>query len=89
MSTQHFYPEMGEAKPQNVSGEISHSHYGKHYFVKTPMELKGRGIVFIDTYNENNCNNPAKFGWNNYKVTNRAMEILEAKYEFSMELLLD
>ncbi len=89
MSISYYYPEMNDPKPSNVDGEISRAYYGKHFFVKTPLELKGRGIKLIDTNDENNCNNPAKYGWNRYKVTNRAMEILEANYNFSQELLLD
>lgn len=88
MSFQTYYPEMSQAKPENVVGEVSLSHYGKHYFVKTPLELKGRGIVLEDVYTAENCNNPAKVGWRRYKVTLRAMDQLNTRYNFAYELLL-
>jgi len=76
MSIKYYYPEMDQPKPDNVVGEVSHAYGGDHYFVKTSLELKGRGIKFVG-------------GLDMYRVTNRAMEILEAKYDFSQELLLD
>ena len=89
MSISFYYPEMNEVKPVDVVGEVTRAYYGKHYFVKTTLELKGRGISLEDTYNESNCNNPDKYGWNRYKVTNLAMDKLSSKYNFSQELLLD
>jgi hypothetical protein len=88
MSFQTYYPEMNETKPENVQGDVSLAHYGQHYFVKTPLELNGRGVTLEDVYTADNCNNPAKFGWNRYRVTVRAMEKLNARYDFVMELLL-
>ena len=88
MSFKTFYPEMNERKPEDVAGEVSLAHYGKHYFVKTPLELKGRGITLEDVYTETNCNNPAKYGWNRYRVTLAAMDKLNARYSFAYELLL-
>lgn len=41
-----YTPEMGQRKPE-VRMEASLSYYGKHYFVDTPLELKGRGITEI------------------------------------------
>ena len=36
----HLYtPEMGERKPETVM-EAQLSHYGKHYYINTPLELK-------------------------------------------------
>ena len=88
MSFQTYYPEMSETKPENVQGDVSLAHYGRHYFVKTPLELKGRGVTLEDMYTADNCNNPAKFGWNRYRVTVKAMEKLNETYDFSMEILL-
>ena len=42
-----YTPEMGQRKPE-VKMEASLSYYGKHYFVDTPLELKGRGITEIE-----------------------------------------
>ena len=88
MSFQTYYPEMNETKPENVQGDVSLAHYGRHYFVKTSLELKGRGVTLEDVYTADNCNNPAKFGWNRYRVTVKAMEKLNAQYDFAMEFLL-
>lgn len=38
-----YTPEMGQCKPE-VKMEASLSYYGKHYFVDTPLELKGRAL---------------------------------------------
>ena len=86
---QHYTPELGQAKPESVQGEVSLSHYGRHYYVKTPLELKGRGITWSDTYTPANCNNPAKYGWNTYRVTEKAMEKLNTQFDFAYESLLD
>lgn len=88
MSFQTYYPEMNETKPENVQGDVSLAHYGKHYFVKTPLELKGRGISLEYVYTAENCTNPDKFGWNDYRVTLKAMEKLNAQYNFAMVILL-
>jgi hypothetical protein len=88
MSFKTHYPEMNQSKPENVQGEVSLAHYGKHYFVKTPLQLKGVGVTLEDVYTASNCNNPAKFGWNRYRVTLRAMEKLNARFDFAYELLL-
>ena len=39
-----YTPEMGQRKP-DVKLEARLSHYGNHYIVDTPLELKGRGIT--------------------------------------------
>ena len=41
-----YTPEMGQRKPE-VKMEASLAYYGKHYFVDTPLELKGRGITEV------------------------------------------
>lgn len=53
--------------------------YGKHYFVNTVVELKGRGITFIDQ----------RDGFNRYQVANLAFEKLQKQYTISMECCLD
>jgi len=76
MSISYYHPEMGDAKPENVVGKVSRAYGGNHYFVETSLELKGRGIKFVESLGA-------------YKVTNRAMDILKEKHDFSQELLLD
>ena len=85
-----YTPEMGDRKPF-VKMEASHGHYGKHYYVDTTAELKGRGIEFIKTYKDGDftTRNFYKVGWNEYRVTNNAFDKLEKQYSISMECLLD
>ena len=45
---------MGQRKPE-VKMEASLSYYGKHYFVDTPLELKGRGITEIEAHWIDGC----------------------------------
>ena len=49
-----YTPEMGQRKPE-VKMEASLSYYGKHYFVDTPLELKGRGITEIEAHRIDGC----------------------------------
>ena len=44
-----YYPEMGEAKPL-AQIEASLGHYGKHYFLRTPLTLSGRGVELLGQY---------------------------------------
>lgn len=91
MSIQGYYPEMGEAKPENVVGNVTLSHYGKHYFVETPLALSGRGITHEGVLQAKNLTlrGQYKAGWNTYKVTTRAMDALARQYNFASEYLLD
>ena len=86
-----YCPEMGEKKPENVQGRVSLGHYGKHYFLDTPLDLKGRGIEFLRKYKPADLTPQGQYkvGWNQYKVTLRAMEQLAALYNFSRESVLD
>lgn len=72
-----YYPEMSETKPE---GQIDArlSHYGKHWFLRTTLELKGRGIKFEETSN----------GQNRYKVTEKAFERICEQYDVVSENLL-
>lgn len=85
-----YTPEMGDRKP-NCQMEASLSHYGRHYFVDTPLDLKGRGIEHLNTYAEKDFVKPGnrKIGWHQYKVTTRAFEALQAQYSIGYEMLLD
>lgn len=75
-----YYPEMGDQKPE-CQIEAQMSYYGKHYHLKTALELKGRGIT-KDTgdYGDN---------LNRYTVTKLAYEKLEKLYTISYRCLLD
>ncbi len=84
-----YTPEMGGQKP-NCQMEASKGYYGKHWFIDTPLELKGRGIEFIKKYQEKDfCSKDHRAGWNEYRVTNRAFEKLQEQYTISQELFLD
>lgn len=82
-----YYPEMGEPKPESQI-EAALSHYGKHWFLKTPLTLKGRGIKHLATYTAITINNPAKIGWHRYQVTEAAFDKLCREYAVSTESLL-
>ena len=85
-----YTPEMGQEKPV-CQMEASRSYYGKHMYIDTPLELKGRGITFLKKYSEKDFYNPNdhKVGWNHYQVTNRAYGKLKEQYTISMECMLD
>jgi hypothetical protein len=73
-----FTPEMGQRKP-NCQMQVSIGHYGG-YYIRTKIELKGRGINLVDT---------SETGVNRYKVTDNAYEKLKSEYSISMESNLD
>lgn len=72
-----YTPEMGQRKP-NCELQMSIGHYGG-YFIRSKIELKGRGIKLIDSHN----------GTHRYKVTDLAFEKLEQQYSISYESNLD
>lgn len=84
-----YTPEMGQKKPEGCQMEASRAYYGKHFFIDTPLQLKGRGITFLKQYKPGDLYNDKKNGWNHYQVTNRAFEKLKEKYSISMECCLD
>lgn len=83
--------EMGQQEPAGCQMEASLSYYGKHYFIDTPLELKGRGISFIRKYSAKDFTNPnnKKIGWNEYQVTKLAYEKLKSQYAISYKCSLD
>jgi DNA (cytosine-5)-methyltransferase 1 len=85
-----YHPEMGDAKPE-AQIEASLSHYGRRYFLCTPLELKGRGIEKIGTLKSGDLTPTAqhKVGWHDYKVTEKAFEKICQQYSVSYEMLLD
>lgn len=80
-----YHPEMGEAKPV-AQMEARLSHYGRHWFIYTPLTLKGRGIVAQGVFI--GVPGSRRNGWNQYKVTEKAFAALEAKYRIASEMLL-
>ncbi len=82
-----YYPELGDRKPE-VKMEASLGHYGTHYYVDTPLDLKGRGIVRVGTSWVPGCQKDVE-GWKSYRVTLKAFEKLKKQYPISMECLLD
>ena len=82
-----YYPELGERKPE-VKMEASLGYYGTHYYVDTPLDLKGRGITPLDASWVPGCQKEVE-GWKSYRVTKKAFEKLKAEYPIAMERLLD
>ncbi len=88
MSHTAYYPEMSEVKPVGQI-EASLSHYGKHWFLRTPLALSGRGVSLVDTYTEANTVPGSRcLGWNRYKVTESAFERICEQYEVVSEMML-
>lgn len=86
-----YTPEMGQEKPEGCQIEASLSFYGKHYFLDTPLELKGRGITFIKKYSADDLTAAGQYktGWNEYRVTKNAYEKLKTQYAISYKSCLD
>ena len=85
-----YTPEMGDLKPM-AQIESSLGHYGKHYYLDTPLELKGRGIELLKQYKENDfhASGQYKVGWYSYCVTLNAFCKLKTLYSISSKHLLD
>lgn len=85
-----YTPEMGEGKPA-CQMEATRACYGKHWFVDTPVEIRGRGITFLKKYAETDFCDPSdhRVGWNEYQVTKNAFEKLKVQYSISHEVCLD
>lgn len=84
-----YTPEMGHQKPE-CQIEAQRSYYGKHFYLDTPLQLKGRGITFIKKYSEKDfIKSDHRIGWNEYKVTELAFEKIKKSYSVSMKSFLD
>ena len=85
-----YYPEMGEARPADAAIDAQLSHYGKHYFLKTPLVLTGRGVEHLGTLTSAQLTPAAqhKVGWHEYKVTVRAFEAICRTHKVASESLL-
>ena len=79
-----YHPEMGEEKPA-AEIEASLSHYGRHWFLHTPLTLSGRGVKRLDTEPQDG---QRRAGWHRYKVTEKAFEILSQQHRVVSESLL-
>jgi hypothetical protein len=85
-----YYPEMHEKRPDCSQIEARLGHYGRHWYISTPLVLKGRGIRHLRTLTPEMLT-PAgqrRAGWHEYEVTERAMSKLEAEYVVTTEMLL-
>lgn len=75
-----YTPEMGQKQPEECEMQAGLCYYGGHYWIKTKLELKGRGIT---------RNEPSRDGYNNYTVTKLAYSKLEKQYKIAYESNLD
>lgn len=75
-----YTPEMGQQKPSGCEITAGRCYYGGHYWLKTRLELKGRGIVKNESLPD---------GFINYTVTERVFEKLKKEYRISYECSLD
>lgn len=75
-----YTPEMGQKEPEGCQMQAGLCYYGKHYWIRTRLELKGRGIT---------KNEPSENGLKNYTVTLKAFEKLKTQYAISFESCLD
>ena len=84
-----YMPEMGEKKPENVQGNVSL--WGDHYYIETPLTLKGIGIKFDTVLEAKNLTPQGQYkaGWNVYRASTKAMDKLRNQYDFARESLLD
>lgn len=82
---QGYHPEMNEKRP-DCQIEANLSHYGKHWFLYTPLTLSGRGVEFLGScdsdYGQRRTN------WNRYKVTQKAFDKICSQHSVSSEMLL-
>lgn len=84
-----YTPEMGQREPEGCQMEAYRSYYSNHFFIDTPLTLKGRGIKFIRQYKPGDLLTSKKDGWNEYQVTELAFEKLKGQYAIAMERCLD
>ncbi len=91
MSVAFYTPEMGERRPADAVIDASLGHYGKHWYIKTPLVLKGRGVEYLGTLTADELVPQArhKVGWHSYKVTCKAMDRIAAEHKTACESLLD
>ena len=84
-----YKSEMGEARPAgDIEASLSHS--GNHWYVQTALELKGRGIRLIQTLTSEILTpvGQRKVGWNEYKISESAMDKLQTQYTVTVGMML-
>jgi hypothetical protein len=95
MPTYNFTPEMNQKKPDHrfYDIEVKSSYDYKYEIIETPLELKGRGITFLNKIDEANGYTMQRIeykrDWNRYRVTTNAFSKLDQKYKCVRALLLD
>lgn len=70
-----YYPEMNETRPE---GQIEATVGSSYWYVKTTLEIKGRGITYLNTFK----------GRREYKVTMNAFKALKSKFDVVVPLSL-
>jgi hypothetical protein len=84
-----YYPEMGEKEPGNTEIQARLGHYGRHWFLRTKLALKGRGVVFLKTETAETLVPGSRYvGWHQYKVTEKAFESICREHNVTSESLL-
>lgn len=84
-----YHPEMGEARPEaKIDAQLAHG--GKHWYLKTPLTLTGRGVTLIEVLKAENLVPQAKHkaGWFRYKVTDAAFDRICKEHRVATEMLL-
>ena len=84
-----YHPEMKEAKP-DAQIEAQSGCSGNHHYLKSAVELKGRGVTFLGTLKATDLTPQAqsKVGWHEYKVTARAFKAICEQHGVACEMLL-
>lgn len=90
MAINFHYPEMHEQRRADSQIEARLGHYGRHWYITTPLLLSGRGIRLLKVLDAGTLTPAArhKAGWREYCVTEKAMERLAQQYIVTSELLL-
>ena len=84
-----YHPEMGEPTPE-AQIEARNGHSGKHWYLKSQIELKDRGVTLQNVLTSNQLTPQAqhKVGWFEYKVTDAAFDKIFKQTPVSTERLL-
>jgi hypothetical protein len=84
-----YCPEIGQKKP---IVQIEGYRLIDHLLLFTPLELKGPGIRFTKKYTDENIlglDNKYKIGWNEYRVSYKAFDLIIKEYAVMIESLQD
>lgn len=83
-----YTPEIGQQQPEGCQMEARRAYYGKHFFIDSPIDIKGRGITAVEAHWIAGCKKQIE-NWKCYRVTNAAFEKLQQQYSISIECCLD